>query len=257
MTHSDIWQQIRHEIEGRLIYRTRDELGELFVVDHKEHRLLYFGAPYEQSCISRDKPHQPVHEYARAMLMVLAWAQPERVLMLGLGGGTLVHAVKRAFPPTELTIIELRAEVADVARHYFQLEHLTNTDIIIADAKQQARAQPADTYDILFADLFTDNRMHPWQQQHKFFVQCQRLLRDHGWLVINFDQYQDDPCLNSLCTLFPTVLSLHTRDGNHVVLASKQPGFDPDDHTGPLERLEHQLEVSLQGLFAQLMILSG
>ena len=259
MEHSDLWHSIRHEIEGQLVFRTDDELGELFVVDHGERRLLYFGAPYEQSCICREAPFRPVHEYARAMLLVLAWAQPEDVLILGLGGGTLIHAIRHSVPDAEVRVVELRESVIRIAREFFQLENDTRLDVVHGDAKVYCRSATPESCDILFADLFTDNRMHPWQQQHKFLVQAHKMLRKHGWLVINFDRYQEpgSPCMNSLLSLFPTLLSVITRDGNHVILASPAGGFDLAEHVGAVEPLAARLEVPLAALLTDVMDLSA
>lgn len=256
MSHSDIWQRIKHEIEGHLVFRTEDEWGPLFVVDRQDKRFLYFGEPYEQSCIYRDNPSQPVHEYARAMLLALGFVQPQSALMLGLGGGTLWHAFRVAYPEADVTLVELRPEVVNVARHYFHLADQDNDQVIIADAKHFIRDEKPERHDLLFADMFYDNRMHPWQKQYKFFVQCRRVLKENGWLVINFDHSlaTDDAAMHNLTSLFPTVYSYVTRDDNNIIFASPQADFDPDACVDTLKALEASLGCQFEAMYRQLVL---
>lgn len=246
MLDPDIWHALRAEIEGQLIAQVRDDWGWLHVVDHGDCRYLYFGAPYEQTCIRKDKPHQLVHAYARAMMLGLALGDPQDVLMLGLGGGSLLHALRKACPAANVTVVELRQAVADIAQDHFQIE-LSADSLIIADAKQQLRQFSAASCDLLFADLFYDNRMHPWQEQHKFFQQAKTVLRPDGWLVINFDapRLTDSDSSLSLRDVFPTLFSVTTRDDNQIVLASAQSGFELSDHLEKVDALGRLLEIPL------------
>lgn len=253
MHDADIWQTLRREVGGRLVAQQRDEWGWLHVVDHEDCRYLYFGAPYEQSCILRAKPWRLVHEYARAMMLGAAFSAPHDILMLGLGGGSLAHAIRRGCPQANLTVVELRPAVAAIARDYFQLDFLPDDQLIMGDARQRLREFPPHSCDLLLADLFFDDRMHPLQAQHKFFQRCRDLLRPEGWLVVNFDAPRiDSGGCQSLFDLFPTMLSLTTRDDNQIVLASLDSTVDPLQAAPAVERLGQQLEVPLLPLLAQM-----
>ena len=121
------------------------------------------------------------------MALAFALARPREVILLGLGGGSLLHALRKACPDANAAVVEMRPQVVAIAREYFQLDSLQDGQLIIADAKQQLRLFPSQSCDLLLADLFYDNRMHPWQEQQKFFLQAQKCLRPGGWLAINFD----------------------------------------------------------------------
>lgn len=254
MHDSEVWQTLRQETGGRLIAQERDDWGWLHVVDQGDRRYLYFGAPFEQSCILREKPWQLVHDYARAMMLGCVLAEPRDVLMLGLGGGSLLHSVRRGCPEAAVTVVELRPQVAALAREYFELEFLRDEQLIIADAKQQLRRFPPQAFDLLLADLFYDDRMHPWQEQHKFFMQCRNLLRADGWLAINFDSPRlvEGSSGAALFEWFPTVLSVTTRDDNQIVLATLQADFDEEAFEAGIAVLEQRLEVPLLPLLNRL-----
>lgn len=254
MSSTSIWDRLRDEVVGQLVFKTRDEWGQIFVVDHGDTRALYFGAPCEQSRICREKPYQVIHEYARVMSLGLALVKPDNVLMLGLGGGSLLQALIRANPAAHPTVIEQREEVVIIARDFFQLPPLSEEQLIVGDARNYLRLIDAGSQDLIFSDLFFDDRMLKWQQQRKFLSLCHQILRPSGWLVINFDHVLEEglPTMNALCAQFPTVLSWRTQEDNHVVLASPQHGFDATAWNDAVHRLQEQLEVPLLNLFSGL-----
>ncbi len=259
MRTDDIWQKLKDEIEGSLVFTARDEWGCLHVVDHQARRFLYFSAPYEQSCILRDRPYSLVHDYARAMLLPLVFSNPRRVLMMGLGGGSLLHALRRAAPDSRVTVVEQRPQVVVIARDFFQLPHVPSEDLHIADARNFIRNEPAAHYDLVLADLFFDDRMLPWQLQQKFFLQCHRVLREDGWLAINYDHCLDPEgsVLRHLYASFATVLSHVTPDDNQIILASPQLAASNDETGLRLGMLQTCLEVPLEKLWRQLTVLRG
>jgi len=92
----------RSAIKGDIVHVARDKLGNILVIDDRKHRILSFDSVFEQSKILRSAPHLPVHEYNRAMLLPIAWQEPERVTVLGLGGGALAHGLHQLLPESEL-----------------------------------------------------------------------------------------------------------------------------------------------------------
>jgi len=89
------------------------------VFDRKDKRMLTFGSIYEQSCISKSRPHVLLHQYTQAMITVLLFTDPKKVTMLGLGGGALAHCLLHSIPDIELKAVELRPAVIKVATDYF------------------------------------------------------------------------------------------------------------------------------------------
>ena len=256
MYEDEAWQLHRHEIEGRLIHRCRDEWGEIWVVDHDHRRKLMFGSPFEQSCLDLTAPHRPLHEYARGILLALGFVEPLRVVMLGLGGGALIHSILHAYPSASFQVVELRSLVVDVARQYFFLPSTEAVNIDLQDARAAIRTLQSDSADLLIADLFYHSSMHPLQRQGKFFSQCHRILGPEGWLAINFDRPESiqEGDMAALQRLFPTVLIYVTEDGNHIVLAGKgEPTSDLTERPpGRLAFLEGRLGVPFLPMFRRL-----
>ena len=116
---------IKHQLDllsdANIVYRTRDEYGDIVVHDTERGRVLSFGGISEQSRIELDDPARLVYEYTQAMLLPLLAINPAQVTLLGLGGGGLVHSLVHALPDANIDIVELRQAVIDVAYSHFFL----------------------------------------------------------------------------------------------------------------------------------------
>lgn len=117
------------------------------------------------------------------LLTALHAANPrgERLLLLGLGAGTLSASMARYGVVTD--VIELDAEVVRLARQHFGFE--PTGEVFVEDARTFVR-RPGRSYDFIVQDTFTggDN------PEHLFSVQMLRQLRarlnESGLVVLNF-----------------------------------------------------------------------
>lgn len=93
---------------GDIIHFVADEYGKILVIDDGEYRFLNFNSPFEQSCMSTRFPFQLIHQYTQYMLLVLAFTDPQRIVLLGLGGGSLLRSLHYMLPGCIFNIVELR-----------------------------------------------------------------------------------------------------------------------------------------------------
>ena len=234
-----------------IIYSTKDQWGDILVIDRKECRVLAFDPIYEQSCIDLNKPHVPIHEYTRIMLLVLAFINPQHVTILGLGGGSLLHSLHYLFPKCTILSIELRKKVFEVALDFFLIPTQPNLNILISDAKLAIRQCADQSTQIIFADMYQSYGMNPFQIQRKFIQQCYRALNDTGWLVVNYHQL---PELNSsfihcLQHYFGEIFVCPAYSGNYILFARKQPIGPISTHQAGVLELETKLNIKLLPLF--------
>ncbi|HBT12975.1 MAG TPA: hypothetical protein DEA88_07310, partial [Erwinia persicina] len=114
-------------IRGDIVTTVKDDHGEVIVIDNKTFRIMSFDRIFEQSKMQKNHSALPVHFYIRAMLMAVALTPAKRVLLLGLGGGSLVRALFARNPDIVIDVVELRHAVLAVAQDYFHLpvsEHI-------------------------------------------------------------------------------------------------------------------------------------
>lgn len=236
-----------------LVHQTEDTLGKILVIDNRKHRILSFDSVFEQSKIDRNSPHLPVHEYNRAMLLPVAFAEPRHATILGLGGGTLVSALHHLLPQSQLHAIELRREVLNVARSHFALPEADNIQVTIADARRVLPELPPGATDLILTDLYGAQRMSPAQAQRRFIDQCAEALSPEGWLSINYHQPppENGPLFMELRAQFGIVLQFKSKTGNYVLYASKGL-FEPMASKDPrLVALEARLPIDWRKLMGR------
>src|SRR5688572_9731060 len=57
----------------------------------------------------------------------------KKILLLGLGGGTLVRILREMYPESFIHVIEIDPIMKDIAKKYFGLDELKNVKVTIGD----------------------------------------------------------------------------------------------------------------------------
>lgn len=238
---------------GEIIHHTRDALGSILVVDYRKHRVLTFNSVFEQSKIDRQRPHLPVHEYSRAMLLPVALSEPAHATILGLGGGVTASALHHLLPGCRIHAVELRPSVLGIAREFFSLPDSDRLSVTIADARPALEALPDASTDLIMADLYNADRMSPAQAQRLFVTHCARVLSDSGWLVLNYHRTPDPegPYFRQMKQHFAVVLMFRSKSNNTVIYASKQHFESLHSGDPALADLERRLPIGWHQLMAR------
>lgn len=174
---------------GTVIHSRRDAAGLIEVVEAHGVRALHFGSEARQSAMALATPERLEIAYLRAMLIALVFVpQPRRILVLGLGGGSLVRFLSRHYPAVRIEVIESRAAVVDVAREYFGLSDQPGLHIRIGDGGehlQRLMRKGSPGYDLIMIDIFDHEGLAPVVPQHDFFAAVLSLLDSGGAVCIN------------------------------------------------------------------------
>lgn len=209
-------------LPGKEIYRGHDQFGSVRVLDDGDKRYLAFGDQDEQSCCLKHEPLIPEHEYVRAMLLVLLFTEPRQVISLGLGAGALNSCLHGRLPQVKQSIAELRPEVVEVARRFFQLPQGKRIQVHTTDALDFLRNVETRKADVIFSDIYGADGLSDQQLGEEYLELCARRLKPGGWLVMNlWREHQGPDTLELLLQQFGTIYGCHTQSGNWVVLASE------------------------------------
>ncbi|QSX41342.1 spermidine synthase [Shewanella cyperi] len=210
----------------RLLCQQEDSLGPIWVLEDDEYRVLAFAENDEQSKISKKSPHIPAHSYVQAMLQVLLFSEPRSAIVLGLGGGALVHALRRFDAAIKITAVELREQVITLAQRYFYLPIGKKVTLLNQDAMQFLSEKSHKRVDIIFADIYGAEGVDAKQLDPDFLNNCGGLLKDNGILVLNCwrEHSQNEALYRQLKMLFPELYGCLTSGGNWIVFAARRPG---------------------------------
>lgn len=86
--------------------------------------------------------------------------KPQRILMLGLGGGSAVEILsKKCAWPFQIKAIEFDEDLVKFAHEEFNIGRYKMLNIEIADAFEWIQKASEDVYDLIIDDLFVDDQV--------------------------------------------------------------------------------------------------
>lgn len=186
----------------------------LRIVDRDGLRTLYFDRR-RQSAMALADPDRLELGYARAMTLGLAFQpEAERVLFIGLGGGSLPKWVHRRLPRAEVDVAELDPEVVQVARRFFAVPEDPRLRLHELDGRVFVRKTARD-YDLVFLDAYFADALPFHLVTLEFFRELKTGLRPGGALVLNLIGALDGPgsrlyrsVLRTLRAVYPEVYTI-------------------------------------------------
>ena len=161
--------------------------------------------------------------YTRASFVVPAFLdqKPERILFIGLGGGSIPRVMAKYYPDARIDIVEIDQEVIRVAKEFLFFEPTPMMNIIEMDGRRFLRSS-RDYYDIIFLDAYDDLSI-PFHLTTKEFLEIvkQRLTPD-GLVASNiWGPRSDEFYLSEVKTyqqVFPNIYCIDSVSANNYIL---------------------------------------
>ena len=196
--HSFAQTTTRKSVFGPVEHEVKSEYSHIRIRKTKKYRTMMFvkddGSEVGETVINIKQPHKLVAAYTQTMFTSLLFKQQQkRVLIVGLGGGSMIHFLQHHQPKTMIDVVEIDAKVVDIANKYFDIKESKTVKIITEDAftffpkcKQK--------YDAIYMDAFlkpsenTDNTGVPLQLKTKTFLKSlQQNLTEDGLILFNLN----------------------------------------------------------------------
>lgn len=169
----------------QLIYSGHTGEHPVLITDENGLRTLRFGSEERQTCIDLHKPWVLQLAYTQWMATgLLLHPQPEKFLLVGLGGGALAHFLLHHHPEAEIDVVEKERLVIEQAHAAFHLpQH--GLRIVHRDALSFLRTDPASDYHLAFLDIFGPGCMAPALFDPELYRLLLNRLHPEGVLVAN------------------------------------------------------------------------
>jgi spermidine synthase len=175
-----------------LVHQERSARQTIVVVDDNFRRCLRFGSGpggLNQSCMSLDHPQRLQFEYTRAMVAatVLWQPQPRRLLVIGLGGGSIPMALAALLPDAQIDTVEIDPAVIRTAERYFGFRPGPQLRAYAQDGRDFVSAARArgDRYDAVLLDAFDQDGIPPALFTVAFIDDIRQVLTDRGAFLAN------------------------------------------------------------------------
>lgn len=156
-----------------------------FIVDSGLLRFLQFDLEYVQSAMHLEDPDTLNLAYTRKMMAFLLFNRaPRRILLLGLGGGSLAKFCYRRLPSAAVTAVEVNPHVIALREEFLIPPDDDRFRVIRADgATYVARLPPCK--DVILADACDRVGVAPQFDAVEFYENARRCLSRGGVFVAN------------------------------------------------------------------------
>jgi spermidine synthase len=229
------------------IYQERSLYRNILVFEDQGLRCMKFGihASGRQSCISLKDPDTLVFNYTRMLLGALYLnPDPKRILIIGLGGGTLPTTLKKILPESQIDCVEIDPAVAKVATKYFGFSPRAGISVSIEDGRVFVkRAQRGDKkYDLIVLDAFDHVYIPEHMLTREYLQEVNNLLDKEGVLAAN--TFSSSRLYDSESATYADVFGVfyNLKMENRIVIAKK--GGLPK--IGEIQRNADQMEEKLK-----------
>ncbi len=186
------------------------------------------GVEAVESQVDLRRPFELLVPYTQTMFASYFFQpQPERVLLVGLGGGAMVHFVRHHDPQVQIDAVEIDPAVVKIAQDYFGIRPGDGLNIVTEDGFEfLGRTQTR--YDVIYLDAFlkpsdqTDETGMPLRLKTvRFYQVLQQKLRPGGVVVFNLNQHPDlREDIETVRQAFAQVYAFRVGTGNMVLVGS-------------------------------------
>lgn len=217
------------ELRAQLLDDTYDKP---FVIDDGERRYLLFDRRLIQSAMRLAEPNALDVRYTQKMMSFLFFqSRPRHIVLVGLGGGSLVKFCHHRLPATRMTVVENNPGVIALRDAFFVPPDGPNLEVLEADGAAYL-AQAEQGIEVLLLDAFDKRGYAPSLVNLEFFEQAKAKLCGSGVLVANLagDEETYAAVIEMARHVFDDqVIVFPVReDDNHMLLAFKDARFEPN-----------------------------
>lgn len=214
-------------MERKTVHRSHWQSQLIEVVDEGDIRSLYFGGHVLQSSMYLSAPHKLALSYTRFMASpLLIDDEPEHILVIGVGAGSLVRFFHHHFPDARIDGIDYSSRVIDLARSHFHLPDSPKVAIHCCGGFEfLSRRQEEDNYDLILIDAFDSSGMSRDIYAAPFFELCLDHLAVSGIVCLNLwsgDRSRMEEVAMEIGVRFDSTLELPVpQRGNVICLAGR------------------------------------
>ena len=174
-----------------VIHQERSLYRNILVEESGDLRCLKFdekARKSSQSCMFKSNPQKLVFNYTKlTFASLLMIDNPQNVLIIGLGGGTLSNVIHELYPTANIENIEIDPAVIKVARDYFYFKENEKVSSKVQDGRifVKRAALKKQQYDWIILDAFNGDYIPEHLLTKEFFEEVKSILAPNGIVAAN------------------------------------------------------------------------
>lgn len=108
-----------------------------------------------------------------------------KVLVLGLGGGSIVETIREDFNSVAyIELVEIDPEIISIAKKEFSIDRFRNINIVCADAANYIESSESK-FDLIIVDVFIDNKIPQIFTLPSFIKKLTQRVDTNGIILFN------------------------------------------------------------------------
>ncbi len=180
---------IKNNDGSKILIKEESNFGPIWVFEKTGQRCMTFiepPTPIVQSCALAQNPKIVLHGYIKLFLSTLFFNDnPQRILVIGLGGASVHKALNILLPRTQIDTVEINEVLPKIVDQYFGYKEDYRNKIFIEDGAIFAKKAPANIYDIVLIDAFNADYIPPQFLTDEFMQNIKKMLTANGVVAIN------------------------------------------------------------------------
>jgi spermidine synthase len=210
------------------LYQKDSLYHHIVVTDDDGLRTLRFDR-LRQSAMDLNEPDRMVFHYTQYLHLAMAFHNaPQRVLFIGLGGGSAPKRFHRDYPSLQIDVAELDPEVVSVAKRYFMFQESERMRAQAVDGRIFLQKTP-QRYDVIVLDAYYADAIPFHLSTREFFQELKAKLTPTGILVSNIigsvrgsDSKLFRSILKTLQTEFPQTYVFPVDEVSNIIVIATQ-----------------------------------
>jgi spermidine synthase len=217
----------------QMIHSEKSLYREVLVYEEGGERCMCFTRACRigrQSCFLLNDPHRFALNYTRMMMAgtLFTGPAPQRVLIIGLGGGSIPMALREVLPQAQIDVVEIDPAVTRVARRFFGFQEDPKMKVFEVDGRVYVKRaiRSGTKYDVVMLDAFDHEYIPEHLLTREFLTEVKSLLAPQGVLVGN--TFSSSRLYDHESTTYAAVFGTfyNLKSANRVIIA--RPAGLPD-----------------------------
>ncbi len=195
--------------QQKVLYEKKSDFSTIVVTEDDEglRTLSFERGGARQSVVKLGDPDHIELPYVKAMPVGLALVkQPRRVLIVGLGGGSIPNFLHKHYPRTTIDVVDIDPAVVEVAKRFFGFREDSTLHVYVADGRRFIE-RCRNPYDVIFLDAYGADNI-PYSLATREFLQAvRRALAPGGVVVGNVWSSSSNPLYNAMVRTYQDVFA--------------------------------------------------
>lgn len=186
----------------KCLHRRQKQNRLIEVWEDTESRWITIDSEHMQSNINLMHPHKLLLPYLHPMMSSLNLSQNKinHILIVGLGGGAMIHYLNKFYPTCKITVIEIDADVIRLSQDFFGIAPTRDRIKIIHGDAFSVIHKTRNKFDIILVDL----TIIDINKQISLHMPCLKVLKSGGICAINTACFNRNDARISLTSFIET-----------------------------------------------------